>query len=136
MTSLPGHFRSHGVAWGHFLSRDCHLLQVTALQELKRTINLDYRPSKATSRWLPVKWRHFQVTSGHVVSRKVISCHVNATFCELRPVEGRTYPNLLIGLLQSLPGHFRSNDVSSGSLPVTWGHVRSFPVTWLTPLAS
>ena len=31
MTSLLGHFRSRGVACGHFLSRDFHLLRVTAL---------------------------------------------------------------------------------------------------------
>jgi len=86
---LSGNFRSNHVTsgsltvtWRHFLSRDCHLLQVTALQELKRTWNLDYRPSTATSRRHPVKWRHFRVTSGHVGSREVISCHVNATSCE------------------------------------------------------
>ena len=26
------------------------------------------------------------------------------------------------------PGDFQSNDVTSGSVPVTWGHVKSFPV--------
>ena len=34
-----------------------------------------------------------------------------------------------IGLLQPLQGDFRSNNVTSGSLSVTWRHVRSFPVT-------
>ena len=32
-------------------------------------------------------------------------------------------------------GDFRSN-VTSGSLPVTWGHVTPFPVTWLSSPAS
>jgi len=31
MKSLPAHFRSREVTWHHFLSRDCHLLRVTAL---------------------------------------------------------------------------------------------------------
>ena len=47
--------------------------------------NLTYRPSTATSRWLPVKWRHFRVTSGNLRSRDVISCHVTASSCELQP---------------------------------------------------
>jgi len=38
-------------------------------------------------------------------------------------------------LLQSLSANFRSNDVTSGSLPVTWGHVTSFPAAWLPPPA-
>ena len=40
------------------------------------------------------------------------------------------------GLLQPLPGDFQSNDVTSGSLSVTCGHVTSFPVTWLPPTVS
>ena len=35
----------------------------------------------------------------------------------------------VFGLLHPLPGDFRSNDVTSWSLPVTKGHVTSFPVT-------
>jgi len=42
----------------------------------------------------------------------------------------------VFGPQQSLPGEFRSNHVTSGSLPLTWGHVTSFPVTWLLPPAS
>ena len=37
----------------------------------------------------------------------------------------------VFGALQPLPGDLRSNDVTSGSLPVTRGHVTSIPVTRL-----
>ena len=56
--------------------------------------NLPYRPYTATSRWLPVKLRHFQVTSGHVRSRDVISCPVAATSWSYCPVGAQTYPKL------------------------------------------
>jgi len=55
VTSLPGPFRSREVTWRHFRARGFNLLRVTALWELKRTQNLNFRPSTATSRWLPVK---------------------------------------------------------------------------------
>jgi len=42
----------------------------------------------------------------------------------------------VFGPLQTLPGDFRWNDVTSRSLPVTSGHVTSFPVTWLPPPTS
>jgi len=75
MTSLP----SREVTLHHFLSRDGHLLRVTALEELKRTQNSTYR------------------------------------------------------FLHPFPGDFRSNEVTSGSLPVMWGHATSFPVTRRPP---
>jgi len=84
-----------------------------------------------------VKWHHFWVTSGHIRSRHVISCHVTASSCELQPCGKWNPPYLpVFGILQLLPGHFRSNDITSGSLPVTGGHVISFPVTWLPPPVS
>jgi len=125
------HFQSHEVSWRHLLSRDCHLLRVAALCELKRTQNLTFRPSTTTSRWLLVKGRHLRITSGHVRSGDVIFCYVTETSSELQPCASwnapKTWP---IGLLQPLPGDFRSKDVTSGSLPVTWGQVTSFPVVW------
>ena len=64
------------------------------------------RPSTATSRWLPVKWRHFRVTSNHVRSHDVIPCHMTAIFCELQPVGSQTYPNLHIcDPLRNNPAH-------------------------------
>jgi len=84
-----------------------------------------------------VKWRHFRVISGHVRSRDVISCHVTATTCELHHCRSLNAPKTrVVGLLQPPPYNFRSNDVTSGSFPGTWGHVTSFPVTWLPPPAS
>jgi len=126
MTSLPGHFRSGEITWHHFLSRDCHFLRVKALLELKRSQNSTYRPSTATSSWFPVKWHPVRVTFGHARSRDIISCHVTATSGELQPFRSSYVPKTrLIGLLQPL-------GVNSGqmtSLPVSWGHVTSFPVT-------
>ena len=83
-------------------------------------------------------YSHFQTTSGQMTSLLghfrsrgsyvVISCHVTAT-CELQPCGSSNVPKTgLTGFLQSLPGDFRSNDVTSGSLPVTWvacGHFLS-----------
>jgi len=165
ITSPPGHFRWH-VTWHHFLSPDC-------------PPPANYRSctswgSTATSRLLPVKWRHFRslrimlghvtsftvtwlppsvsyslvgaeahpkrefsafyshfqvtfgqmtslpVTSGHVRSRDVICCHLNATSCKLLLCSSWNLHKMQVfGLLEPLPGDFRSNDVTSRSLPVT-----------------
>jgi len=130
--SLPvtrGHSR-------HFLSRDCLLLRAS-LVEVKRTVYASFWPSTATSRWLPVKWRHFPVTSGHQRWRDIICCDVTASSCELPPSKkSNAHCTWVVGLLQPLPGNFSLNDVNCGSLPVTRGHVMSFPATWLPPPAS
>jgi len=98
---------------------------------------LDLQAFYGTSRWLPLKWRHVRVTSGHVKSSDVISSHVTATSCELQPCRSSNAPKAwLIGLLQPLPGDFQSNHVTCGSLPVTRDYVTSFPVTWQPPPAS
>jgi len=87
---------------------------------------------------------HFQVTSGQITLlpghlrspglRDVISCHLTASSCELQPCRKWSVQYTAVcGLLQSIPGDFRSNNVILGSLPVTWGHVTSIPVTWLPP---
>jgi len=74
---------------------------------------------------------------GHFRSHKVISSHVTASLCELQPCKKSNAPKTRVfGFLQPLPGDFRSNDVTSGSLPVTWGHVTSFFVTLLTPASN
>ena len=79
---------------------------------------------------------HFQVTSGqmtslpgHFRSRDVISCHVSASSRELSLLEVKctAYANFRPSTATS--GDFRSNDITSGSLSVTQGHVTSFPVT-------
>jgi len=104
---------------------------------VKHTVDASLWPCTTTSRWLPVKWRHFRVTSGQLKSRDVISCHVTASCCELHPCRRwNAQYTRVFGLLQPLPGDLRSNDVTSGSLPVTWGHVTSFIVTWQPPPAS
>jgi len=113
MTSLLGHFRS----------RDGHLLRVSALSKIKPTENSTYTPT-ATSSWLPVKWRHFRVTFGNMRSRDVISCHVTATSCELQPCKSSNVPkSRLIGFYT----HFQATSGQMTSLP---GHFRSREVTW------
>jgi len=76
--------------------------------------------------------RSNDVTSGHLRWRDVIFCHLIAMSCELKPSRSWNASKMQVfGLLQPLPSDFRSNNVTSGSLPVTC-HVTSFPVTWLS----
>jgi len=104
---------------------------------VKCTVYASFWPFTATSRGLPVKWRHFRVTSAHLSSRDGISCHVIAFSCELEACrKWNVQYTPVFGLLQPLPGDVWWNYVTSGSLPVTWGHVTSFPVTSLPPPAS
>jgi len=191
MTSLPGHFLSPEVTSRHFLSCDCLLLRATALYEVKHTVYTRFWPSTATSRWLPVKWRHFLVTScyqrshhvisshvtassyelqpcrkwntayssfrsfiatsrwlpikwrhflvtsGHLRPRDVIFCHVTASSCELQPCRkwNAQYTRVFVRV-QPPAAEFRSYDVTFESLPVTWGHVTSFPVMLQPPPVS
>jgi len=51
-------------------------------------------------------------------------------------VKGDAHPKHKFLAFYSPFCHFRSNDFISGSRPVTWGHLISFPVMWLTPAAS
>jgi len=99
------------------------------------TVYASIKPSTATSRWLPVKWRHFRVTSGHLRSRDIIFCHVIAS-CELQPCRKWNVQYTQVNGPQPLPGDFQSNDVTFGSLPVILGQLRSFPVRWQPPPAS
>jgi len=73
--------------------------------------------------WSPeVTWRHF--LSSDCLLLELQRCRKwNVQYTEV------------FDFLQPLPGDFRSNEVPCRSLPVTWGHVTSFPVTWLTPTA-
>jgi len=120
---LPCHFQSPEFTWRHFPSRDFLLLRTTALLEVKWIVYAGFWPSTATSRWLPVKWRHLRVTSGHLRSRAVISCHVSASSCELRLVGSEMYSIrkclafysyflVTSGQMMSLPGHFWSPEVT------------------------
>ena len=74
--------------------------------------------------------------SGYFRSRDVIACHMTPHPASYNPVGAQTYPNLNLGLLQPLPGDHWSNDITSGSLPVTCSIVTSFPVMSLPPPAS
>jgi len=139
---LPVKWRHFWFTSGHLRSRDVISCDVTAsFCELQpwiksNTVYASFRLSTATSRWLPIKWRHFRVTSDNLKLRDVISYHVTAS-CELQPCR-KSYAQYtpVFSLLQALPGDFQSNDVSSGLLLATWSLVMSFPVTWLPPPAS
>jgi len=136
MTCLPGHFRSPEVTWRHFLSHDCLLLWASLVGNQTHTIRrfaAFYSHFQVTS----AEMTSLPVTSGHLRSRDVISCHVTASSCELQPCR-KSNPQYtpVFGLIQPLPGNFRSIDDTSGSLLVTCSHVTSFPVTWLPPSAN
>jgi len=129
MTSLLGDFL---VTWGRVTSFPVTLLPPPASYSLvgsEITVYASLRFYTATSRWLPIKWRHFWVCFGHFRSREVISCHMTAFSCKLQPCrKWNAQYTAGFGLLQPLPGNFQSNDVTCGSLPVTWGHGTSFLV--------
>jgi len=77
------------------------------------------------------------VTSGHLRSCDVFSCHVTASSCELQPSRRWNIQyTRVFGFLKALLGDFLWNDDTSGSLPDTWGHLTSFPVSWLPPAAN
>jgi len=124
MTSLLGHSRSPEVTWCHFLSRDGLHLRATALQEVKSTVYIKFWPSTATFWWLPVKWRHLWVTSGHLKSRDIISCHMTASSCRLQPCRKR---NVQYSEFLAFYSHFQVTSNQITPLPV---HFRSPEVTW------
>jgi len=137
LQTVPGDFRWNVVTsgalpvpWGHVTSFPVTWLPPPASCSLVGSEMYGIpscRPSTSTSRWLPVKWRHFRVTPCHLRSRDVNSCHVTASL--LRAIlfwRWNVEYTPVYGFLQPLPGDLRSNDVTSGWLSVTWGHVRSF----------
>jgi len=133
MSSLPGHFWSPEVTW----VISCHVTASSCELQPFRKSNAQYTRVYGLQQPLPGKFQSNEVTSGSLPSsRDVISCHVTTSSCEIEPCR-KSNPQYMrvFGLLQTLPGDFRSNDVTSGSLPLTWGHVTSFPVTSLPPPA-
>jgi len=140
---LPVDFRSNDVTsgslpvtwvtWDYFLSRDCLLLRATGLWELICTVYVSYWPSTATSRRLTVKWDHFRVTSGHLRSLTSFPIRWLLHCASYSLVESEMY-----SVLESLPiySHFQVTSDQFTSLPITWGHVTSFPATWLPPPVS
>jgi len=144
LQKLPGDFRSNevtlgslSVTWGHVTSFAVTWLPPPASNRLGGSEMHSIRVFLAF-------YNHFLVTlgqmtsfPGHLRSCDVIFCHVTASSCELQPCrKWNVHHTEVFGLLKPLPGDFRSNDVTSGSLLVTWSDVMSFPVTWLPPNAS
>jgi len=124
MTSLPGQFWSPKATWRHFLSCDCLFLRAIALQEVKRTVYASFRPSTATARWLPVKWRHFRITSRHLRSCNVISCHV------LPPPASYSFVGSQMHSIRKLSVFYIHFQVTSGQMTSLPGHFPSPEVTW------
>jgi len=142
---LPGDLRSNDVADGSITVTWGHVTSFSVTWPLPPSYSLvgsethsirEFSAFYTTFRWLQVKWRHFWVTSGHLRSRDVISCHVTAFSCEVQPCRK----------WNAVYASFRPSTATSRwllvkwrhfcSLPVTSGHVTSFPVTGLPPPAS
>jgi len=127
------------VAWGHVTWFPVTWLPPTASYSLVGSemysirVFSAYIPFQATS----VKWRLFQVTSGHLKSRDVISCRMPGSYWELQPCKKWKVHYTWV---------FRSSTATSRWLQVKWrhfwvisGHLRSrdvISVTWLPPTAS
>jgi len=141
---LPSDFQSNDVTfewlpitWGHatsfpasWLSPNVSYSLVGSEMYLIRQFSVFYTHFHV----FPGQWRHFRVTSSHLRSLDVISCHVTASYCELQPWrKWNVQYTTVFSLLHALKGDVRWNDVTSGSLPVTWGYVTSFLATWLPP---
>jgi len=143
---LPGDFRSNDVTsgslpvtWGDVTSF-CHVTASSCEVQPCRKWNARYapvfsllQPLQVTSGQMTSLPGHFR--SSEVTSRLFLSCDCllpNLQTCR----KWNTLYMPVFGLLQPLPGDFRSNDVTSRPLPVTWGHLLSFPVTWRPPPAS
>jgi len=126
---LPGDFRSNDVTSGLVRSRDVisyHVIASSCKLQPCRKSNAQYTPVfgllTPTSRWLPLKWRPLRVTSGHLRSLDVISCHVTAS-CKLQPCRKSnkqytpvfgllTYFQVTSGQMTSLPADFRWPEVA------------------------
>jgi len=124
LQQLPGHFRSNDltsrslpVTWSHVTSFPVSWLPPPASYSLVRSQTHSTRhfwPSTATSRWHPVKLRHFRVTSGPLRSRDIISCHVTASSSEVEPCR----------MSKTVYASFRPSTATSRWLPVRWRHFR------------
>jgi len=105
---LPGDFWSNDVTSGSLLvtwSCDIISCHVTDSWSYRLVGSETHKTLKFTAFYthfqeLPAKWRHFQVTSGHVRSSDIISCYVTASCCELQPCRKSNAPKTQVfGLL-------------------------------------
>jgi len=110
---LPGKRRHFRVTCSHMSSRDvisCHVTASSCKLQPRRKWNVQYMRALAfysPSRWRPVKWHHFRVTSGYLMSRDVISCQVTAFFIELQPCrKWNVQHTRVFDLLHPLQGDF------------------------------
>jgi len=122
MMSLPSHFQSLEV-------RDVISYHVAdSSRELQpsrkaNTLYACFRPSTATSKWLPLKLHHFRITSCHPRSHEVISCHVTASSWSYSLVGSQMHS---IHKFSVFYIHFQ---VTSGQMTSLSGHIRSPEVT-------
>jgi len=138
----PGDFRWNDVTYGHVKSCDIISLHVTDTCELQpcRSSNVSETRVLSLLQPLPGDFQSNNVTS---VSISVTWGHMTSFPEEWQPPASYSSVRIsnvpqkwVVGLLQQLPGDFRWNDVTSWSLPVTWGQVTSFSLSWLsTPVS-
>jgi len=129
MTPLPGHFWS-------LRSRDfisCHTIASYCEVPPCRKWNVHNTPAFGLLQPLPDDFQANDVTFNHQRLCDVISCHVTATYCELQPCRSIMCS---IHNFSVFYGHFQVTFSQRTSLPVTWGHMMSFPATLLPPNAS
>jgi len=126
------------VTWCHVIS--CHVTATSCEWQPCRSSNIPKSRITGLLQPLPGDFRSNDVTSRSLQVREVtwhLFLSVTAASCELKLCKNSNVTKTrLIGLPQPLSGDFRSNYVTSGSLPVTWGHVTSYSVTWRPPAAS
>jgi len=133
--------QEEAVTWQEMTSRELRWPELTrkwltaSSCELQPCMKSNAQYASVFGLWMklpvdPIKSRHFKVTSGHMTSWDVISGLVTASSCKLQPcVKSNAQYTPIFGFLQPLSGDFRSNDVTSASVSLTWGHMMSFPVT-------
>jgi len=136
MTSFPGHFRppevteSFPVMW----------LPPPAKNSLVGSEMYSIREFSAFYSHFHVSFGQMSSLLGDLWSPEFTWLHllsVTASSCEQQPCrKWNVQYTPAFGLPQPLPGDFRCNHVTSGSLPVTWCHVTSFPFMWLPPKSS
>jgi len=144
---LRGDFRSNDViswslsaAWGHVTSFPVMWLRPVSYSLVGRNVYSICQFSALYSRF-QVTFGQMTSLPGHLQSPEVMCRHFLSRDClllrdtALQVVKCTVYANFF-GPLEPLPGHFRSNDVTFMSVPVTWGDVTPFPVTWLRLPAS
>ena len=139
--TLPCDFQSNDVTSGSFLFTWVHVTSFPATWQPPASYSLEGSEMYSTRQFLAF-YSHFQATSSQDASLPYIWGHVTSFPVTWLPptasysLVGKCTVYASFRPSQPLRGYFRSNDVNSGSPPVTWGDVMSFAVMWLATPAS